>query len=148
MRKWGNLGSLVILAACGLLLVAGCTLGPPRIEGAEQDAVLAYAEPATDNMLAGLLTGDHAQFSRDMGPQMLKAMSESELDALRAMLEAKLGGYVSRQVSSMQKNGNLVTVVYDAQFEEEEHVTMRVVFDQDRRISGLWFDSPKLRQQQ
>jgi len=146
MRKWVSLGSRILLAACGVLFVAGCSLGRPQIEGTERDAVMAYAEPATDNMLAGLQTGDYAQFSRDMGPEMLKAMSESAFASLRTMLDTKVGDYVSRQVSGVEQNGDFVTVNYDAQFQNEEHVTMRVVFDQDRQISGLWFDSPKLRQ--
>jgi hypothetical protein len=50
-------------------------------------------------------------------------------------------------VSRVDKNGTFISVVYDAQYENEEHVTMRVVFDPDQRISGLWFDSAKLREQ-
>ena len=110
-------------------------------------AVLAYAEPATDNLLAGLEAGDYAQFSRDMSPEMLAAMTESQFSALRATLEDKVGAYVSRQVTGVEEGDDFIAVNYDARYEDEEHVSMRVVFDQDRQISGLWLDSPKLRQQ-
>jgi hypothetical protein len=136
---------LILLVTCALL-VASCGLGPQPIEGAERDAVLDYAEPATDNMLASLQAGDYAQFSRDLSPEMLEAMAETAFSDLRTMLDSKVGPYVSRQVSRVEDVDDFVAVVYDAQFENEEHVTMRVVFDQSTKISGLWFDSPKLRQ--
>ncbi|NLF11184.1 MAG: DUF3887 domain-containing protein [Anaerolineaceae bacterium] len=147
MRKWQSPGNLILLATCGVLLVAGCVPGVPQLEGAEREAVLAYAEPATDNLLAGLEAGDYAQFSRDMSPEMLAAMTESQFSALRATLEDKVGAYVSRQVTGVEEGDDFIAVNYDARYEDEEHVSMRVVFDQDRQISGLWLDSPKLRQQ-
>ncbi|HSJ55903.1 MAG TPA: DUF3887 domain-containing protein [Anaerolineae bacterium] len=138
-RKW------ILIVTCALLL-AGCGLGPQAMEGAERDAVLVYAEPATDNMLAGLQAGDYAQFSRDQSPEMLEAMTEAAFSELRTMLDSKVGAYVSRQVSRVEDVDDFIAVVYDAQFENEEHVTMRVVFDQATKISGLWFDSPRLRE--
>lgn len=145
MRKFATLGTLLLLAS-GVLLAAGCSLGPQQIEGAERDAVLAYAEPATDNMIAGLQAGDYAQFSRDMSPEMSEAMTEQQFTDLRTMLDTKVGSYVSRQVSSVEQNSDFVTVIYDAKHQNEEHVTIRLVFDQAKLISGLWFNSPKLRQ--
>ncbi|MBN1660656.1 MAG: DUF3887 domain-containing protein [Anaerolineae bacterium] len=146
MRRWSCRGSAILLALCGLLLVTSCGLGPQAMEGAERDAVLAYAEPATDNLLAGLEAGDYAGFSRDLSPEMLEAMTEAQFSSLRTLLESKVGAYVSRQVSRVEESDDFVAVVYDAQYENEEHVTMRVVFDPAHQISGLWFDSPQLRQ--
>jgi hypothetical protein len=146
-RKWSIGRGPILLAVLGALLLAGCRLGSPQIEGAEREAVLAYAEPATDNLLAGIEAGDHAQFSRDMSPEMVEAMDESQFSSLRTMLQTKVGGYVSRQVSRVEESGDYVAVLYDARFENEQHVTLRVVFDQEGRISGLWLDSPKLRRQ-
>lgn len=147
MRTWNGPVIAILLGACGVLLVTGCVPGVPQLEGAEREAVLAYAEPATDNLLAGLEAGDYAQFSRDMSPEMLAAMTESQFSALRATLEDKVGAYVSRQVTGVEEGDDFIAVNYDARYEDEEHVSMRVVFDQDRQISGLWLDSPKLRQQ-
>ncbi len=147
MRTWIRPVIAILLGVCGVLLVAGCVPGVPQLEGAERDAVLAYAEPATDNMLAGLEAGDYAQFSRDMSPEMLAAMTEARFSELRATLENKVGAYVSRQVTSVEDVDDFIAVNYDARYENEEHVSIRVVFDQDRRISGLWLDSPKLRRQ-
>lgn len=145
MGKWND-SSRLILLAIGALLLTGCGLGAPQIEGAERDAVLAYAELATDNVVVGLQADDYAQFSRDMSPDLVTAMPEDQFEALRTMLDTKVGAYVSRQVSGVEESDGFIAVVYDAQHENEEHVTMRVVFDQDQKISGLWFDSPKLRQ--
>jgi hypothetical protein len=44
--------------------------------------------------------------------------------------------------------GDFITVVYLAKFSDEEIVQMRVVFTvaEEHLVTGLWFDSPKLRQ--
>jgi hypothetical protein len=66
------------------------------------------------------------------------------------MVIGKIGKYVSRQMTTVIEQKPFRTVVYDARFEQEEHVTVRVVYNVagDRPlVSGLWFDSPKLRQQ-
>ncbi len=137
---------IVLLVACCALLAAACGGGTVQVEGTERDTVMAYADPAVDALLEGLSTGDYAQFSRDMAPKMRETITEVRMADLRALLDKKVGAYVSHQLSSVMQSGDLVTVVYDATFENEEHVTLRVVFDDAQQISGLWFDSGKLRQ--
>jgi len=130
------------------LVLAGCGQLPTELSGAERDAVLAYAEPKADNLLAGLNSGDYAAFSRDFSDKMRSAMGEAGLDSTRDLLQSKLGNYVSRQVSRVEQQGEYVAVVYTARFENEDGVTVRIVFDDtaEHPISGLWFDSPKLRE--
>jgi hypothetical protein len=55
---------------------------------------------------------------------------------------AQLGIYVSRDVHSFTQNGDFHTVNYDAKFEKDEAVTIRVVFRvaEPRQVSGLWFN--------
>lgn len=135
------------LAGLCLAVVMGACSAPAvtPVTGGGRAAILQYAEPKTDNLLAGLAEGDYGQFSRDMSPEMLKAMTEQQMTSLRDMLQSKIGAYVSRTVSSVEQSGRFTAIIYDAQYENEEHVTMRVVFDENQAISGLWFDSPKLR---
>ncbi len=138
--------------SCFVLLIAFCALltacggGTVQVEGADRDTVMAYADPAVDAMLEGLIAGDYDQFSRGLAPKMREAITEAQMVDLRALLDDKVGAYISRQLSSVMQTSDLVTVIYDATFEDEEHVTLRVVFDSAQKISGLWFDSGKLRQ--
>jgi len=137
---------IVLLVACCALLVAACGGGTAQIEGPERDSIAAYADPAVDSLLEGLFAGDYAQFSRDLAPEMREAISEAQMADLRTLLDDRVGGYVSHELSSAMQSGDMVTVVYNAQFEDEDTVTIRVVFDDAQQISGLWFDSTKLRQ--
>jgi uncharacterized protein DUF3887 len=134
--------------ALGLVGVLGaCGSTAKTLEGAEKDAVLTYSEPMTDNLLAGISSNEYATFSRDLDDAMKKAMPEAQLGALRAQLGAAIGSYVSREVSGVVQDGENIAVIYKAKFEKDDPVTMRVVFETapPHRISGLWFDSAKLR---
>ena len=96
----------------------------------------------TDNLLAGMNAGDYAVFSQDFDQDMLSAMTETEFDKLKADRDLKLGLYVSREVDSVVQTGDFYAVIYDAKFEKDGAVTMRVVFRiaEPHEISGLWFN--------
>ncbi len=130
-----------------LLFGVACASGAQPVAGAERDAVITYAEPLTDNLMAGFNNGDYATFARDFDDPMKKAMDQSAFNSTRATLMDKIGAYVSRQVSAVQKQDAFVIVLYSAKFEKDDNVTMRVVFEQAgaHPVAGLWFDSPKLR---
>lgn len=123
-------------------LLAGCAPKGTPLTGADRDAVLAFSESKTDNLLAGMNAGDYAAFSRDFGADMLNAMNQSQFDSLKADRDAKLGLYVSRTVESVVKDGDYYVVVYTAKFEKDDAVTVRVVFSiaEPHEVSGLWFN--------
>lgn len=102
----------------------------------------------TDNLLAGFNAGDYSTFARDFNAKMGEALNESAFGTTRATIVDKIGTYVSREVTRVEKRGGLVVVIYKARFEQEDGVTVRVVFEPagEHQISGLWFDSPGLRQ--
>jgi hypothetical protein len=56
--------------------------------------------------------------------------------------DAKLGLYVSRTVNSVIQTGDFYAVIYDAKFEKDEAVVIRVVFRlaDPHQVSGLWFN--------
>jgi major membrane immunogen (membrane-anchored lipoprotein) len=130
---------LIVLLAS---LLAGCGSKTTTLTGAERDAVLAYSEAQTDNLMAGMNAGDYAMFSKDFDQAMLTAMSQSQFDTLKKDRDAKLGLYISRQVNSVVQNGDFYTVTYDAKFEKDAAVVVRVVFRvaEPHQISGLWFN--------
>ena len=139
----------LLLVGASLFLLLGCTIFPQNVEGTERDAVLAYAEPTTDNVLSGYNSGDYAQFSENFDAVMLQAETEDVFLQTRSQIMSKLGKYISRQTPGVVKQNNMYIVFYNARFEQEDGVTIRIVFqpDGEHKLTGLWFDSPKLRQQ-
>ena len=134
--------SILLLAVLLVSLLAGCGPQETVIDGEEKDAVLAFSESKTDNLLAGMNAYDYAAFSKDFDEQMSAAMTETQFDSLKKDRDDKLGLYVSRQVNSVVLIGDFYAVIYDAVFEKDDAVTVRVVFrvTEPHEISGLWFN--------
>ena len=123
-------------------LLMGCGSQGTTLTGADQEAILAFSEAKSDNLLAGMNANDYAMFSKDFDQDMLKAMTQAEFDALKKDRDTKLGLYVSRAVNSGVHSGDFVAVIYDAKFEKDDAVTVRVVFRvaEPHEVSGLWFN--------
>jgi len=143
MRNEKSISVLFLVALLSSLL-AGCAsqTPAPTLTSDDQAAVLEFAEAKTDNLLAGMNAKDYAMFSRDFDQDMLKAMSQAQFDTLKKDRDAKLGLYLSRKVNSVVKQGDFYSVLYDAEFEKDDAVTVRVVFRvaEPHEISGLWFN--------
>lgn len=124
-----------------VFLLSSCAPKPVILTGADREAVLAFSESMTDNLLAGLTAGDYAVFSRDFDADMLKAMPSAQFDALKADRDAKVGLYESRVVTDVYQQDDFYVVVYTAKFEKEAEVLVRVVFRlaDPHQVSGLWF---------
>jgi hypothetical protein len=133
---------IVLLAVLLSLLLFGCGTKEIELTGADKDAVLAYSETKTDNLLSYMNENNYLFFSQDFDDAMLKAMSEAQFAVLKKDRDAKLGLYVSREVSSVLQSGDFYVVVYTAKFEKDDNVTVRVVFraEDPHQISGLWFN--------
>jgi hypothetical protein len=131
----------LILITIAVILLAACKPQDKTLTGAEQEAVLGFSEAKTDNLLAGMDQNDYAVFSKDFDAAMLKAMTNDQFTTMKQDRDSKLGGYVSRQVNSVVQSGDFYVVIYDAKFEKEDQVTLRVVFQvaEPHSISGLWF---------
>jgi hypothetical protein len=132
----------LILAVILTVLLAGCGSQETTLTGAERDAVLAFSEAKTENLLAGMQAGDYAMFSRDFDQAMLDAIDAEAFVSLKNDRDAKLGGYVSRTVNRVVQSGDFYAVIYDAVFEKDGAVTLRVVFRvaDPHEVSGLWFN--------
>lgn len=134
----------VILLLTVLLVGALTGCGPREtvLSGEESDAVLAFSEAKTDNLLAGMNAGDYAVFSKDFDQDMLNGIPEAGFAKLKADRDAKLGLYVSRQVNRVVRSGDFYAVIYDAKFEKDDAVSVRVVFRvaEPHEVSGLWFN--------
>lgn len=139
---------LTILIFVALTSLVGCSPRETTLSGADQETILAFSEAATDNLFAGLAANDYDLFARDFDAEMKAAMTESNFAALKENLDSKVGNYISRTVDKVTQSGEFYAVVYQAKFELEEPVYVRVVFRaaEPHSISGLWLDSKKLRQ--
>jgi hypothetical protein len=133
-----------ILLGIALLLglLAGCGPRGTPLTGNEREAVLAFSEAKTDNLLAGMNANDYAAFSQDFDQEMSNAMTLPQFNTMKKDRDSKLGLYVSRQVNSVLQTGDFYLVIYDAKFEKEAAVTVRMVFRiaEPHKVSGLWFN--------
>ena len=135
----------LLLAILFVSLLAACGgAQDTTLAGADKDAVLAFSETKTDNLMAGMNANDYPSFSKDFDQAMLKAMSQEAFGKFKNDYDGKLGSYVSRKVNKVtqSQSGKYVAVIYDAIFEKDDAVTMRVVFQagEPHQVSGLWFN--------
>jgi hypothetical protein len=123
-------------------LLAGCAPQTTTLSGADRDAVLGFSEAKTDTLLAGMNANDYSLFSQDFDHEMRSAMTQTQFDTLKKDRDAKLGLYVSREVSSVAQQGDFYIVFYNTKFEQDDAVIVRVVFriDAPHEVSGLWFN--------
>jgi hypothetical protein len=132
-----------------LVILGGCTASPRAIEGTERDTVLAYAEPMADNEFTALNANDYDAFIKDYDETMKKVTTPDSFNNLVTLISTKLGKYLSREVTAVTAVGeDTILVIYSADFENEEDVTVRLVIQPggEHLITGIWFDSPKLRE--
>jgi predicted small secreted protein len=144
MKKTVRFVSIVCLLA---LTLSACS-SQKTLTGADRDAVLAFSEALTENMLAGYNANDYAVFSSGFDQAMLAGIPEASFPDFYASIHGKIGTYQSREVTSVELVGGYYAVIYTAVFEQDNPVTMRVVFTvaAPNQISGLWFDSARLRE--
>ena len=127
-----------------LLPLSGCLSLSPKVEtlsGSTRDAVLVYAEPAADNLLAAMNANDFKAFSRDFDPAMKSAVSAKTFSDIQTSVITKNGKYLSRVVTSVEKIGAYYRVLYAADFEKQKGFKILLVFDEaePHLIAGLFF---------
>lgn len=137
---------LILFAIFLLSYLTGCSQSR-LLTGSEREQVLKIAEPYTEGILQGYNQNDYTQFSANFDNAMKKSLNQENFKALTQSFTTKIGKYESRQVTSVQATGTYFTVNYQAKFEKEDKVSMRVVITNNEPflVTGLWFDSPALR---
>ncbi|MBC7113781.1 MAG: DUF3887 domain-containing protein [Candidatus Methanomethyliales bacterium] len=112
------------------------------------EKVRAYADPITEKILVAMNEGNYTKFSENMDASMKRAMPEPVFQQTVALIKSKIGNYTSKDFSRVELQGNFTVVYYRAKYTDEAEVTVKVVFVEEEGryyVSGLWFDSPKLR---
>lgn len=142
MKKNVLLVTMSVLLAAALL--AGCGTKEPD-----------YAGPMTENILSGIEQKDYTMFSRDFDDAMKAALPEDAFNSLVDLLSSKIGSYQSKSfgdaTETTQSGVDMTVVIYKAKYTNEtEDVLVTVTFsgkESSKKVSGLLFNSPKLRQQ-
>lgn len=139
------LTALLILAAAA---ASGCMSQETVVSDDVKAEVLEYADPIADNLMQGFNEGNYTKYSRDFSPEMRQALDEAAFEQNRESVTSRIGLYESRRDPVVTQIDEYIAVNYKAEFEREDGVALRFVFqkgDESHQLHGLWFNSPKLR---
>jgi hypothetical protein len=130
-----------------LVFILGSCSTAKKIDEDEKEKISALVTPRIDSMMQGFSDNSYQKFSEFFDAKLLTGMPESGFNDTRKIITDKIGNYKSYTITNMLKTQNFITVICSATFDNEDKVTIRVIFDPDAdyAISGLWFDSPELR---
>jgi hypothetical protein len=125
--------SPVLLLALTLCLVAvSCSSAElPPLEG----------EPAelAEKFIGSLVEGDYDGCVGYFNAKMKRAMSARKLEKVWTDLQAQVGPYVGEAGMREEVIDGYDVVFVTTEF-EEDLINIRVVFGEDRRVAGLWFE--------
>ncbi len=139
-----------IIISCLLLLsvfILGSCSTAKKVDADEKEKITALVTPRIDSMMQGFSENNYQKFSEFFDAKMLTGMPESGFNDLQKMITEKIGNYQSYEIVDILKTNNFITVICNAAFDNEDKVTIRLIFDPDAdyAISGIWIDSPELR---
>lgn len=125
-RSVTTLGRIVLMTVtcAAMLLTVGCAKPSPTQQ----------AEAMVDSMAKGDFTSAVSGFNATMNA----AMSSEKLGQTWAQLTAQAGAFKARTGSREIQEGGFQTICVACQF-EKTMLDIKVVFDKDGKIGGLWF---------
>lgn len=132
---------MVFLSLAVLLSLTACEW---QLSGQKRDAVLSFSEAITDNLFAGLATGDYRLFSRDFDQDMLEALPVSRFEAWKAEMDEKIGDCLSREVEQVARADEFYVVTYQVECSKAPLVTVEVAFHSSHTIAHLSFAAESL----
>ena len=139
------------LIAIGVVVIAAAVFFAGYVGREEIDVsqVRKYADPITENILLGMNEDNYTKYSEHFDQTMKNAMPEAVFNETNAIIQSKIGDYVSKEFWKVESKDQYTIVYYKAKFTQEpEDVIVKVVFQEivgEMNVSGLWLDSPKLR---
>ena len=146
MKKGTIAGLIAVVTIVAVVIFAGCV----EKKQVDIDQVRKYADPITENILLGMNGNNYSKYSEHFDQNMKNAMPEAVFYETNALIKSKIGDYVSKQFWKVESKDQYTIVYYKARFTEEpEDVIVKVVFQkimEEMEVSGLWLDSPKLRE--
>ncbi len=137
MIKTTGLISLTVILLTILGGAIACKSSPPPT--ADESAIRAYADPATEMTLQGMSESDLAKYTEHGDAEFKAAVTQEMLDEAAAQIGGQLGAYVSKEFLKTEEQDGYTIVHYKAKYENGE-VGIRMVFDQDHFVVGQWFE--------
>jgi hypothetical protein len=101
--------------------------------------VQGYADPATQAVLQGLSENDYAQFMQYCNADMRAALTQEKFSQTSTQLLRQVGPFISLKFLSTETRDNYVIVHYEAKYEKTA-LKIRMVFDNDHKVAGQWFE--------
>ena len=136
----------MVVTIIAVVIFAGCV----EKNQVDVDQTRKYADPITENILLGMSENDYSKYSDHFDQTMKNAMPEAVFNETNTLIKSKIGDYISKQFWKVESKDQYTIVYYKARFTEEpEDVIVKVVFQEimeEMEVSGLWLDSPKLRE--
>ena len=143
---------MMIAAVVVLVAIAGCMEkngGEGEGEVADVGQVRGYADPITEQILVAMNEDYYTRYSEDFDQTMKNIMTKAVFVETDAVINSKIGDYVSKEFWKAEIKDQYTIVHYNATFTDEPGgVTVKVTFQEindTMKVSGLWLDSPKLR---
>lgn len=137
---------IVLGALVAVVMLAGC-LNQNQID---TEQVRAYADPITENILVAMNEDNYTKYSEHFDATMKNVLPEPVFQENNALVTSKIGTYVSKEFWKAESENQYTIVYYKATFTQElGDVIVKVVFQEiagETKVSGLWMDSPKLRE--
>jgi len=136
---------MIITFSLGFIL-SGCS--------AASEEGVSFADSAAENFLIAINNADYESYKKDLGEDMLQAVPEDEFIKFSSYINDTIGEYIpdSKEAAASGVQKGMDVVVYQADYtDEDEKVKVTIVVsksaDGGYKISGSWFDSPKLREE-
>lgn len=114
---------LCLLAACGQ---------PPQDIGAVD--LTKQAKDFVDLMVQGDYTGVVARFDK----KMQEVLSENQVEEMWSAMQVRYGQY-QKQIGVRQTTEQGFDCVYVTCAFEKQNIDIKVVFDGEQKVAGLWF---------
>ena len=136
---------LILAIAAVILCAAGCS------DDTRDQEYIDFADSVSEEYLVSINEKDYQTFSRHLGKEMLEELPEDDFVGFTRQIENIIGKYIegSREFSGVQRQSGFISVIYNTEYTDEPAgVVFTLVLqkvDGQIKITGSWFNSPKLR---
>ena len=137
MIKTIGLISLMVILLPLLGGAIACNSSPSST--ADESAIRAYADPATEIILQGMSENNLAKYTEYGNSEFKAAVTQEMLDEAATQISGQLGAYVSKEFLKTGEQDGYTIVHYKAKYSKGE-VGIRMVFDKNHLVAGQWFE--------
>jgi len=133
--------ALIFLMVLTISVSGGCNALTPEPAALTTEEVSAD----TDNLLKAKNDNNYEAFTRDFDETMTGVFTEAEFLKIQEMVQETSGNYISCEEPKLLNQDGLAVYRFPCTFEEEEVTVSTIYSSQGDVITGLYCDSPNLR---